>query len=145
MEPYPPKTPQKSPYLEPTPASSTSSTLPRHPNLDPGSLYPTPLILTSLPHSLPLLPSLPPSLLLSLWPCQHNECAPVLKPSMPLGRDGCAHHSRSLQSLREYSAATPDPVSSSPGARPLNAARRGAPCLKQLLKPDSRDGGEPHP
>lgn len=64
---------------------------------------------------------------------------------MPLGRDGCAHHSRSLQSLREYSAATPDPVSSSPGARPLNTARRGAPCLKQLLKPDSRDGGEPHP
>lgn len=59
MEPYPLKTPQKSPYLEPTPASSTSSTLPQHPNLDPGSLYPVPLILTSLP--LPRSPS-PPSL-----------------------------------------------------------------------------------
>ncbi|KAK9528656.1 hypothetical protein VZT92_012807 [Zoarces viviparus] len=118
MELYPPKTLHKSPYLQPAPhpTTSTLSTLPQHPNLDP---QPAPSF---------------------SWPCQYNECTPILKPSMPPGRDGCAHHGRSLQSLCEYSAASPDPVSGVPGA-----ARRGAPCKQQLLKPNSRDGGKPHP
>ncbi|KAG7226705.1 hypothetical protein INR49_014053 [Caranx melampygus] len=41
----------------------------------------------------------------------YNECASILKPSMPPGRDGCAHHSPGLQSLCEFGATTPDPVS----------------------------------
>ena len=75
--------------------SSAWSTQPQHPNFDPSSLCSTPLILK----------------LSSSLPRQYNKCTPIVKHSMLPVSDGCAHHSRSLQSLCEYSAATTEPVS----------------------------------
>lgn len=119
--------------------------------IEPYPLKPSKNLLILIPTPIPAAPQhcLHPDTLtpwsgpLSLIPCSTllllllNKCTPAIQECSTLLRnDGCARRRHKAYVLM---------LSKQSSQWVFNAMHEGSPCLKQLLKPDSRDCGEPHP